>query len=177
MLRKLTTRDAHALFPLLQDPNVFPYVRHKADTADAYTFVLKGLLDLEDEGAAYPRVILDERGCPIGMILLYDVMDGVGFLSTWIGKEFFGKGYNAPAKEAFFQELFVEYGIDTILVKINQQNTRSRKASAKMPYLTLADSAFKQNGKVYDLFSISAAHYFSHPASADALYQYENEGS
>ncbi|NGP46565.1 GNAT family N-acetyltransferase [Bacillaceae bacterium SIJ1] len=175
MFRKLNTRDALTLFPLLSDPSIFPYVRHKADSMDAYSFVLKGLLHLEEKGLAIPRIILDERGNPIGMILLYDIIDGVGYLSTWIGKDYFGQGYNAAAKEAFFQELFLEQDIHTILVKINKQNVRSRQASLKLPYIQLIDEHFKQDGRTYDLFTISKHRYLGIPSHMDDVYVVENE--
>lgn len=86
----------------MSHPEVFPYVRHKAETSDEFYFITKQTIEAEERGELISRTILDEQYQPIGTINLFDIVDDYGFLATWIGKPYFGKGYNSLAKTQFF---------------------------------------------------------------------------
>ncbi len=101
MLKKRDLHDAQILFPLLSDEAVKPYVREKAESIEEYYFFLNKMMNQEENGELISRTILDEWDMPIGAITLYDVQDQMGFLATWLGKPYFGKGYNQYAKDLF----------------------------------------------------------------------------
>ncbi|WP_102028908.1 GNAT family N-acetyltransferase [Salirhabdus sp. Marseille-P4669] len=169
MLKKRELSESGALFELLIDPNVFPYVRHKAETSDAYYFVTKNLIEAEDRGELISRTILDEWHQPIGTINLYDIHNNTGFLATWIGKPYFGKGYNNLAKEAFLYELFFEQNIEVVFMKIRKTNGRSKKAADKLTYSVLANELYPEvlswinkDGDVYDLYAIPKDQFTFH---------------
>lgn len=103
MLKKRDLADCQELFELMVHPEVFPYVRHKATSIEEYMFITKQLIEAEERGELISRTILDEWGSPIGTISLYDIFDQTGFLGTWLGKPYHGKGYNQLAKDAFFK--------------------------------------------------------------------------
>ncbi|SEN79204.1 Protein N-acetyltransferase, RimJ/RimL family [Mesobacillus persicus] len=166
MLKKRDLQDSHVLFELMSHPDVFPFVRQKAYSYDEFVFVTKQTIEAEDRGELISRTILDDWGAPIGTINLFDIQDGAGFLGTWIGKPYHGKGYNAPAKDAFFQEAFYERGIETIFMRIRKENIRSIKAAEKLPYVVKANetrpSIYNQlnaNGDIYDLYEIPKDQY------------------
>ncbi|WP_078428214.1 GNAT family N-acetyltransferase [Alkalihalobacterium alkalinitrilicum] len=166
MLRKRELSDCHVLYDLMIDPAVFPYVRQKANSYDEYLFLTKQTIEAEERGELISRTITDEWGNPIGTINLFDVQDGTGFLGTWIGKPYFGKGYNQLAKDAFFSELFFELDIQTVFMRIRKDNIRSLKAAQKLPYNILANDIrqdvyqyINSNGLVYDLFQIEKDQY------------------
>lgn len=166
MLKKRDLQDSHVLFELMSHPDVFPFVRQKAYSYDEFVFVTKQTIEAEDRGELISRTILDDWGAPIGTINLYDIQDGAGFLGTWIGKPYHGKGYNAPAKDAFFQEAFYERGIETIFMRIRKENVRSIKAAEKLPYVVKANetraSIYNQlnaHGDIYDLYEIPKDQY------------------
>ncbi|QPC48380.1 GNAT family N-acetyltransferase [Mangrovibacillus cuniculi] len=163
----LTKRDIHAhdqnhvLFELMTHPDVFPFVRQKAYSYDEFVFLTKQTVEAEENGELVSRTILDEWGNPIGTINLFDIEDGAGFLGTWLGKPYHGKGYNKVAKDAFFNEVFFELGMDTIFMRIRVVNERSRRAAEKLPYVVKANesrpSIFAQLNKdeyIYDLYEI-----------------------
>lgn len=168
----LKMRDLHevpVLFELMAHPEVFPYVRHKATTSDEFYFLTKQTIEAEEQGELISRTIIDEYQQPIGTINLFDIEDNYGFLATWIGKAYFGKGYNRPAKDAFFHELFTEHGIDGIFMKVRKTNERSKKAVLKLPYISYANELYPEmysrvngNEDVYDLFVITKDHYLSY---------------
>ncbi len=169
MLKKRDLQDCHALYELMVHPDVFPFVRHKAHSYEEYLFTTKQLMEAEEHGELISRTITDEWGNPIGAINLYDIQDQAGFLGTWLGKPYHGKGYNQPAKEVFFNELFYELGIERIFMRIRKVNIRSAKAAEKLPYVTLANDTHKslydqinQPEEVYNLYEISKDLYTLH---------------
>ncbi|GGB57698.1 alanine acetyltransferase [Lentibacillus populi] len=174
----LKTRELHevpALFDLVSHPEVFPYVRHKAATCDEYYFITRQTMEAEENGELISRTILDEYGQPIGTINLFDIQDNYGFLATWIGKPYFGMGYNKPAKEQFFNEVFFERSIEAIFMKVRKTNTRSLKAVLKLPYAALANTIYPQvyeqinpQEAIYDLFVITKDHFISYQQFANA---------
>ena len=162
MLKKRDLHDCHVLFELMSHPDVFPFVRQKAYSYDEFVFVTKQAIEAEERGELVSRTILDDWGAPIGTINLFDIQDGAGFLGTWLGKPYHGKGYNNTAKEAFFQELFFEKDFHTVFMRIRKENIRSIKAAEKLPYVVKANESRKavydqlnSNGEIYDLYEIT----------------------
>ncbi|HET7578834.1 MAG TPA: GNAT family N-acetyltransferase [Bacillales bacterium] len=176
MLKKRDLSDCPALFDLMRDPAVFPFVRHKADSIDEFMFVTKQTMEAEERGELISRTILDEWGNPIGTINLFDIQNGAGFLGTWIGRPYFGKGYNQRAKDAFFTELFFEQSIETIFMRIRKENLRSQKAAEKLPYVLAANETHPElyqqlnsGDKTYNLYKIEKDHYLLHTLRQPAL--------
>jgi RimJ/RimL family protein N-acetyltransferase len=162
LLRKRDIHDSNALFELMSHPEVFPYVREKAQTIDEYMFVMKSLIDAEENGELISRVITDDYGRLAGTINLFDIQNKTGYLATWLGKPFHGQGYNKMAKELFFQELYENHQIENILIKIRKVNVRSIQAIKKFSYIEPANTLFEEeynrineNGDLYDLYVVN----------------------
>ena len=132
LLKKRDFVDCSALYELMSHPDVFPYVRQKVDSYEEYVFATKQTIESEDAGELISRTIIDEWDNPIGSISLYDIKDQAGFLGTWLGKPYHGKGYNVLAKEAFFKEIFFELNIETVFMRIRKKNIRSIESSGKV---------------------------------------------
>ncbi|WP_338447882.1 GNAT family N-acetyltransferase [Niallia oryzisoli] len=169
MLKKRELHECHELYDLMIHPNVFPFVRHKAASYEEFLFITKQTIEAEERGELISRTILDDWGSPIGTISLYDIQDHAGFLGTWLGKPYHGKGYNQRAKAAFFEELFYELNIETVFMRIRTENIRSQKAAEKLPYTINAQesrkSLFEQlnaNGDIFKLFEIPKDLYTLH---------------
>ncbi|MCM3568842.1 GNAT family N-acetyltransferase [Neobacillus mesonae] len=176
MLKKRDLEDCHVLYELMMHPDVFPFVRHKTESYDEFLFITKQIIEAEERGELISRTILDEWGAPIGTISLFDIENQAGFLGTWLGNPYHGKGYNSMAKDAFFQELFYEIGIETVFMRIRKVNIRSRKAAEKLPYILNANETRKAlygqlnaNGDVYDLFEIPKDLYTLHILRSGSL--------
>ncbi|MEH7226327.1 GNAT family protein [Bacillus sp. JJ1566] len=181
MLKKRELQDSQALYDLMVHPDVFPFVRHKAYSYDEFLFLTKQTIEAEERGELISRTILDEWGSPIGTINLFDVEDNAGFLGTWLGKPFHGKGYNQPAKDAFFAELFYELGIETIFMRVRKNNHRSLMAVQKLPYVTFANETRKSlldqvnaNGDIYNLFEVSKDLYTLHTLRVGQMHEEEH---
>ncbi|ADU30292.1 GNAT family N-acetyltransferase [Evansella cellulosilytica] len=143
MIKKRDLFESQALYELMVHPDVFPFVRQKPTSFEEYMFMTKQTIEAEEIGKTISRTIIDEWGNPIGTINLFDIHENAGFLGTWIGKNYHGKGYNNLAKEAFFNELFYELNIDRIFMKIRKENVRSLKAAQKLAYVVLVDETYK----------------------------------
>ncbi|WP_332650151.1 GNAT family N-acetyltransferase [Lysinibacillus sp. 54212] len=161
MLKHRDLHETSELYNLLSHPSVFPYVRQKATSAEEYLFMTKQLIEEEQLGKTISRTITDDWGQPIGTISIFDVQDGAGFLGTWIGKPFQGKGYNQKAKYQFLSELFFDYNFHTVFLRIRKENERSKSAALKLPYVVPAydthPGLFEEinAGKnIFDLFKI-----------------------
>ena len=102
----LTTKEHYGLFMEMSHPEVSPYVRNYVADFNEYLMNISHILDAEERGDMIVRVIFNEWNQPIGMITLYDITEYGGFLSTWLGKQHHGKGYNQVAKELFLNEIF-----------------------------------------------------------------------
>lgn len=159
--RELLEHECQILFELMTHPDVFPFVRQKAYSYDEFLFITKQTIEAEERGEMISRTILNEWNHPIGTINLYDIQENAGFLGTWLGKPYHGKGYNALAKNLFFQELFLDRNIKTVFMRINRNNIRSKKAAEKLPYVVKANDTRKNifqqiniNEYKYDLYEV-----------------------
>lgn len=169
MLKKRDLSECADLFELLKDPAVFPFVRQKAYSTDELMFITKQTIEKEETGELISRTILDEWSNPIGTITLFDIENQSGFLGTWIGKPYFGKGYNQKAKAIFFSELFFECGIERVYMRIRKENIRSQKAAEKLPYVVSGNEIYSDvyhklnaNGDIYNLYVIEKEAYLLH---------------
>src|SRR5690625_1377772 len=169
MLKTRDLSEVPVLFELLSHPQVYPYVRQKASSSDEYYFITKQTIEAEERGELISRTIVDEYYHPIGTINLFDIQDNYGFLATWIGQPYFGKGYNQLAKEEFFEELFFEMSIEAVFMKIRKTNVRSLRAIQKLPYDKLGNilnpeiyKTINEHADIYDLFVITKDHYTSY---------------
>ncbi len=138
MIKRRELHECGHLFEYLSHPSVFPYVRQKANSAEEFMFMTKQLMEEEDRGEVISRTITDDYGQPIGTINLYDIQDHAGFLGTWIGHPFQGKGFNLKAKNLFLEELFYQHNINTVFIRINTKNTKSIRATEKLAYTMCA---------------------------------------
>jgi RimJ/RimL family protein N-acetyltransferase len=169
MLKRRDIYESHVLYELMTHPDVFPFVRQKPGSYEEFLFLTKQTIEAEECSELISRTILDGWGNPIGTISLFDIENKTGFLGTWLGKPYHGKGYNSPAKDAFFKELFYEQGIETIFMRIRKENIRSIKAAEKLPYVVKANETRKslyeqlnQEGDVFDLYEISKDQFTLH---------------
>ena len=134
LIKRRELQECGHLFEYLSHPSVFPFVRQKANSAEEFLFMTKQLMEEEERGEVISRTITDDYGMPIGTINLYDIQDQAGFLGTWIGQPFQGKGFNLKAKNLFLEELFYQHQINTVFLRIKKHNEKSIRATEKLAY-------------------------------------------
>lgn len=105
------------------------------DTIDFINFI-----KLEEEAARqYSRVIYDNDEGLVGVITLKDIDSKQKrcHIGTWIGHEYWGRGYNEWAKKEILSIAFQELDLQYVFAGAKKENIRSLKAQEKLPYITL----------------------------------------
>lgn len=167
MLKPRDLFETNELYQLMIHPSVFPYVRHKAYSPEEYLFITKQIIEEEALGKTISRTILDEWGQPIGTISLFDIKDGAGFLGTWIGAPYQGKGYNQLAKKEFLNEIFFKHNFHTVFLRIRKENIKSKRASLKLKYVI---SANELHPSLYEEINSGEAKYDLYKIPRDLFY-------
>jgi len=90
-------------------------------------------------GKTLPRVILDEQNRLIGLtdlMFIYHAKKSC-HIGTWIGKEYWGQGFNEASKVAILKIAFEELGLERVFAGARVVNLRSQKAQEKLPFIRL----------------------------------------
>ncbi|MET4561377.1 RimJ/RimL family protein N-acetyltransferase [Lysinibacillus parviboronicapiens] len=105
---------------------------------DTINFIKRECID-EEEGKTVPRVVLNEEGQVIGVtaLMFIDHAKKSCHIGSWLGYEFWGKGYNLEAKKAILEIAFYELGLKRVFAGARKVNIRSQKAQEKLPFIRL----------------------------------------
>ena len=97
------------------------------------------ILEQERQEKQYSRVILDETENIIGVITLKDIDDinKTCHIGTWIGHQYWGKGYNALAKSEILNIAFTVLDLEYVFAGAKLSNIRSQKAQENLPYIKI----------------------------------------
>ena len=92
----------------------------------------------ERMGKQLSRVIFNESNELIGIITLkaIDRQNKTAHIGTWLGAQYWGKGYNELAKLEMFKIAFEQLQLQYVFAGAKKTNTRSLVAQRKLPYLT-----------------------------------------
>ncbi len=84
-------------------------------------------------------MILDEEGQVIGVtsLMFIDRHKKSCHIGSWLGYQFWGKGYNLEAKTAILDIAFFELGLSRVFAGARKVNIRSQKAQEKLPFVRL----------------------------------------
>lgn len=98
------------------------------------------LMQLEEKlGQQFSRMIFNEDDELIGVISLkgMDEKQKICHIGTWLGRQYWGKGYNQVAKMEMLKIAFERFQLNYVFAGARLANIRSQKAQAKLPYMTL----------------------------------------
>jgi RimJ/RimL family protein N-acetyltransferase len=97
------------------------------------------ILEQEKLGKQYSRVILNEDEHLIGVITLKDINETnkTSHIGTWIGHQYWGRGYNSLAKSEILYTAFTVLNLEKIYAGAKLSNIRSQKAQEKLPYIRI----------------------------------------
>lgn len=112
-------------------------LNHHQTSLEGTMEFIEFILQEETFGRQYSRVILNEQKEVIGVITLKDInqRNQTCHLGTWIGRPYWGKGYNELAKLKLLHTAFTELDLKLVFVGVKQSNIRSQKALEKLPYI------------------------------------------
>lgn len=138
-LQKLDIFYAERMSQLISEPAVrepLGLTENETSVASMMDFIREMQLE-EMMGNHVARMIMNEDFELIGVITLHNIDEEMqtSHMSTWIGKPYWGKGYNRLAKEKMFYHAFMERHLRTVFAGARVENFRSRKAQRKLPYM------------------------------------------
>ncbi|WP_442593767.1 GNAT family N-acetyltransferase [Neobacillus sp. D3-1R] len=130
---------AERLFELSSDPQVNEHLSFKDDSVEDTKWFIIHIINEEKEGKSISRVILNQDNEVIGVTTLMNINQEKRqcHIGSWIGKEYWGKGYNQKAKEEILKVAFKQLDLDVVLAGARKVNIRSQKAQEKLPYISL----------------------------------------
>jgi len=90
-------------------------------------------------GKQFSRAILDQSENFIGVITLKDIdnVNKTSHIGTWIGHQYWGKGYNLLAKKEILYKAFTELNLDYVFAGAKISNIRSIKSQEKLPFMRI----------------------------------------
>ncbi len=162
-LEPLTLDNYNHLAEIASEPGLVQYSPGYIESSEGFKeYVLRALKN-RDLGKAIPFIIYDKKYSSYAGSTRYMHIDRKNKVlhigSTWIGSKFHGTGLNTAMKSLLLQYAFVEMGFEKVEFRIDERNSRSRKAVEKLGarlegilrknvYL---DDGFKRNTCCYGL--------------------------
>ena len=97
------------------------------------------MLDEERDGRTVSRLILNEEDKLIGIttLMFIDKEKNSCHIGSWIGHDYWGKGYNLLSKIEILKIAFNELKLDIVFAGARNVNIRSQKAQEKLPFIRL----------------------------------------
>ena len=135
-LEILTLKNYKVLIPIASEKDIIPYSPSRISTPEDLEKYVRTALDEQVKGSAMPFIIFDKNlkvyaGCTrFGHIDVRNRVLHIGW--TWLGKDFRGTGLNSKVKLLMLQHAFDTMNFEKIEFRIDERNTRSRKAVEKL---------------------------------------------
>ncbi len=142
------------LLPIALQPGLTKYSPSKIDSEEDLTTYVSHALAQRERKTAIPFLVSDKRsgktvGCTRFMNIDWDNRV-VHIGSTWIGREFQGTGLNTEMKRLMIDFAFGELHFEKVEFRIDERNTRSRKAVEKLG--AVLEGVLRQNVYLPDGF-------------------------
>lgn len=100
---------------------------------------IRFIIEQERVENQYSRVILNENEDLIGVITLKEInpINKTAHIGTWIGHQYWGKGYNLLAKKNILYIAFTTLHLEYVFAGAKLTNIRSQKAQEKLPFVKI----------------------------------------
>jgi N-acetyltransferase len=120
-----------------QDPGIWTYVRHGAQTTpERMRAYVEAILHFAGKGEALPFVIfLKKEGVPVGMTQFLEIRRedrGVEIGGTWITPRLWRTPVNTESKYLLLRHAFEKEGCLRVQLKTDRRNVRSQKAIERL---------------------------------------------
>lgn len=125
-------------------------LKEEQTTLEGTIDFIEYIIEQEKLEKQYSRCILNENEKLVGVISLKDIdkVKNTCHIGTWIGHQYWSKGYNQLAKAEILYTAFKELNLDYVFAGAKVDNVRSQIAQEKLPYITLfAENDFTQEHK------------------------------
>ncbi len=165
LLTPLSLDHLPELLPIAAQPGLTRYSPSEIDSEAKLSAYIQKAMVLREAGSCLPFLIRDKANGIVAGTTRFMNMDRVNKLvhigSTWIGREFQGTGLNTAVKILMIDFAFADLGAEKVEFRIDERNTRSRKAVEKLGALlegvlrkdVYLPDGFKRNTCCYGLFT------------------------
>lgn len=133
------TRYTEDMARLLADDEVRQYLDLPGYHPQDCALYMRNAQAMEAMGLAVHRLLIVPRNTLIGAISLLNIDSDAGTaeMGTWLGRAFWGRGYNRAAKEKMLHIAFAQLHLRRVFLITRADNLRSLRALAKLEYVTL----------------------------------------
>jgi RimJ/RimL family protein N-acetyltransferase len=120
---------------LLAERAVHQYLDLPLCTTDNCKSFITNAMAMEALGFARHRLILNSNDTLIGGISLVNIDqdEGSAFMGTWLGRAYWGQGYNQAAKMEMLRIAFEQLCLKRVFFVTPREHTRSLRALEKLP--------------------------------------------
>ncbi|WP_339841065.1 GNAT family protein [uncultured Maribacter sp.] len=136
LLEPLTLDNYEELISIASQSNLVQYSPSNIATPNSLKDYVETALKQLQNGTSIPFIIYDkEKKAYAGSTRYMNINHKNKVLhigSTWIGREFHGSGLNGQMKKLMLQHAFVILDFEKIEFRIDERNTKSRKAVEKL---------------------------------------------
>lgn len=135
-LSPITMDNFHELISVASQEKLVQYSPSDIETLEALKNYMEIALKQKQKETSIPFIIFDKRKKQYAGSTRYmnintkDKTLEIG--STWVGREFQGKGLNTQMKFLMLNHVFNEMGFKKVEFRIDKRNLRSRKAVEKL---------------------------------------------
>lgn len=133
------TDYADSMAERLSDPEVRKYLDFPVFSKQACQSYIHNAIGLETLGFAVHRFILDSTDTLVGAISLHHIDPDAktAQMGTWLGRPFWGLGYNQTAKGKMLQIAFEHLRLSQVFFLTPHDHHRSLRALAKLGYVEM----------------------------------------
>lgn len=127
------------IYDLSSDPPVKDALGLPDGTIESTKQFIESMIIEEAEGKTVSRVILDENNKVVGIttLMFIDHVTKSCHIGSWIGHQYWGRGYNLDSKIAILRIAFNELNLNYVFAGARKSNIRSQKAQEKLPFIRL----------------------------------------
>lgn len=130
---------AERIWELVSNPEIKDVLGIPDKSVEDTRNFINWITEEEKNGKQLSRVILNADGALIGVTTLMFI-DGDKkrcHVGTWIGRDYWGMGYNHESKVEILKIAFEHLGMECVFAGARKVNIRSQKAQEKLPYIRL----------------------------------------
>ncbi|WGK64149.1 GNAT family N-acetyltransferase [Croceiramulus getboli] len=124
------------LLPVSQEVDLYRYGPSDVSSPQKLKSYIQNALDDRAQGVALPYLIFDKRLEAVAGSTRFGYIDQVNQTVhigwTWLGDRFRGSGLNAAIKALMLDYAYESLGMHKVCFRIDERNTRSRKAVEKL---------------------------------------------
>lgn len=132
----ITKDNFHKIIPIASQEKLVQYSPSDIETPEALENYVKIALEQKQKMTSIPFIIFDKESQAYAGSTRYMNINWKNKVleigSTWIGREFQGKGLNTQMKFLMLNHAFNKMGFEKVEFRIDERNIRSRKAVEKL---------------------------------------------